>query len=121
MAVMNLKAIPEIPDDALEDWGFVPEPIDSAPSRLRGKVLAENPDGSEAGVWSCTPGRWRRQIRDAEMCYFTHGFCTYTDEDGNVTEIRAGDMVYFPAMSLGVWEIIETARKAYLTYKSAPA
>lgn len=118
MRVTSLKAIPDIPDAALEDWGFVPEPIDSAPSALSGLILAENADGSEVGIWACTPGRWRRQIKDAEMCYFTAGHCTYTDEAGNVTEIKAGDLVYFPANSLGVWEIKSPARKAYMTYKS---
>jgi hypothetical protein len=118
MGVLNLKNLPEIPEDQLEDWGAVPEPIDGAPSQLRGLVLAENEDGSEVGVWSCSPGKWRRQIEDAEMCFFTHGACTYTDEQGNVTRINAGDLVYFPAMSLGVWEITEPARKAFVTYKS---
>ena len=121
MGVLQLKSLPAVPDEALDDWGAVAEPIDSAPARLRGRILAENADGSEVGVWTCSPGRWRRQIRDAEMCYFTQGACTYTDEGGNVTEIRAGDMVYFPAMSLGVWEITEPVRKAYMTYKSVPA
>ncbi|SDX03630.1 hypothetical protein SAMN05444358_102257 [Ruegeria halocynthiae] len=118
MGVLNLKKLPEIAEDQLEDWGAVPEPIDSEPSLLRGLTLAENEDGSEVGVWTCTPGKWRRKIQDAEMCYFTHGSCTYTDEQGNVTEINAGDMVYFPAMSLGIWEIKEHSRNAYITYKS---
>ncbi len=118
MGVLNLKNAPDIPDDQLDNWGCVPEPIDSEPSLLRGKILAENEDGSVVGLWTCSPGKWRRQIKDAEMSYFTHGACTYTDEQGNVTEINAGDMAYFPAMSLGVWEITEHARKVFITYKS---
>lgn len=118
MSVLKLKSLPDIPLDQLDDWGPVPEPIDSAPSQLRGIILAENDDGSEVGIWTCTPGKWRRQVKEAEMAYFIEGSCTYTDEAGNVTEINAGDMVYFPAMSLGVWDIKEHTRKAFLCYKN---
>ncbi|MGY9058689.1 MAG: cupin domain-containing protein, partial [Candidatus Puniceispirillales bacterium] len=42
----------------------------------------------------------------------------FTPDDGEPINIEAGDVVYFPANSTGVWEIIETTRKSYLTYKS---
>ncbi len=29
-------------------------------------------------------------------------------------DIRAGDAVFFPANTLGTWEILETARKTYI-------
>jgi len=29
-----------------------------------------------------------------------------------------GDVVFFPANSKGIWEIRETTRKSYLTYKA---
>lgn len=119
MSVLILKDLPHIAESELEDWGPVPEPINSEPSLLRGSILVENSDGSEVGVWTCTPGRWRRKIEDAEMCYFLEGSCSYTDENGQVTDIKAGDMVYFDAMSLGIWDIKEHTRKAYITYKNS--
>ena len=119
MSVLNLTSLPDIPLDQLEDWGRVPEPIDSEPSRLRGLTLAENADGSSVGLWACSPGKWRRQVKEAEMAYFIEGHCTYTGEAGNVTEINVGDMVYFPAMSLGMWDIKTSTRKAFISYKNS--
>lgn len=119
MSVLQLKSLPHIPLAELEDWGPVPEPIDSEPSQLRGITLAENEDGSSVGLWACSPGKWRRQVKEAEMAYFIEGHCTYTDETGIVTEIIAGDMLYFPAMSLGIWEIKENVRKAFICYKTS--
>jgi len=28
----------------------------------------------EAGVWECSPGIWRRQILQAELCHFVSGY-----------------------------------------------
>ncbi|MEM6774717.1 MAG: cupin domain-containing protein [Pseudomonadota bacterium] len=41
----------------------------------------------------------------------------YGSEDGTIFQIRAGDSVYFDENSRGTWEILETARKTYLTFK----
>jgi uncharacterized cupin superfamily protein len=71
-------------------------------------------DGAEAGVWECTPGRWRRQIIQAEFCHFTQGQCRFIPDHGAVIDIKAGDALYFPANSLGIWEIAETVRKSYV-------
>ena len=38
-------------------------------------------------------------------------------DDGEAIEIRAGDTVYFDENSKGTWEVLETVRKAYLTFK----
>lgn len=35
---------------------------------------------------------------------------------GDPIEINAGDVLFFPENSKGIWEIIETVRKAYLMY-----
>ena len=35
-------------------------------------------------------------------------------DNGQVIEIKAGDALYFPAESLGIWEIHETVRKTYI-------
>jgi len=114
MAIKKIPAVNTMPSTALEPWGEVPEPIDSKPSRLAGAEIS-NDDGSEVGVWESTPGRWRRQIKAMEMCYFLEGECSYTDEEGVVTEIRAGDLLYFPANSLGIWDIKTPCRKVFIT------
>ena len=117
MKIDFLKAAARIPSDQLEDLGPVGEPVGAPVSRLRGRVLYAGPDGAvEAGVWECSPGRWRRQVKQAEFCQFLAGRCVFHADSGQHLEIQAGDAVHFPANSMGTWEIIETVRKTYLTY-----
>ncbi|MNQ39001.1 hypothetical protein D3C85_526030 [compost metagenome] len=74
----------------------------------------ERTDGVETGVWECSPGRFRRQIVEQELCRFTHGHCTFTPDDGEPIEINAGDALLLPANSLGVWNVKEPLRKTYV-------
>jgi len=67
MAVKQVKNVAEIPSEELDDWGPVELPISETVSQLRGVIVNENPDGSEAGIWECTPGTWTRQVMDAEI------------------------------------------------------
>jgi uncharacterized cupin superfamily protein len=101
----------------LEDWGPVKEPVGGGTiSKLRGK--AANAEGEpDYGIWECSPGRWRRQVKEAEFTHFLSGRCTFTADDGQVVEINAGDTLYFPAMSMGIWDVHETVRKVYFLVK----
>jgi uncharacterized cupin superfamily protein len=105
-------------------WACVPDsghrvlPIGTPVAQLRGRVISSNPDGSEAGVWECSPGTWVRQVMDAEIATFFSGHAVFTPEGGEAFDILPGDVVFFPANSKGVWEIRETTRKSYLTYKA---
>ena len=80
-------------------------------------IINEHEDGSEAGIWECTAGTWRRQVMDAEICSFVKGQALFHPDDGETINIKAGDTVYFDENSKGVWEVKETTRKAYLTFK----
>jgi len=117
MAIKQQKNVADIPSDELEDWGPVPQPVSDTISQLRGRIINENPDGSEAGIWECTPGSWTRMIMDAEISTFVAGHCLFHPEDGAKIDIKAGDTVYFDDNSRGTWEVLETVRKVYLTYK----
>lgn len=70
----------------------------------------------EAGVWECSPGVWRRQVTQAELCHFVSGHAYFTPEQGIKIEIKAGDAVFFPPNSRGVWDVRETLRKTYVTF-----
>ncbi|MBK8159359.1 MAG: cupin domain-containing protein [Rhodospirillaceae bacterium] len=99
---------------ALEDWGKVAEPIGTPVAQLRGTSPTEKDKEPDFGIWECSPGKWKRQIRKAEFAHFVAGHCTFHADNGQVIEIKAGDALYFPAESLGVWEIHETVRKTYI-------
>ena len=119
MAITQLKGCDQIPSEQLDDWGPVELPVSEQVSQLSGRVICENADGSEAGIWECTPGTWTRQIMDAELSTFFKGKAIFHPEAGEPIHIAAGDTLYFDANSKGAWEVIETVRKAYLTYKNA--
>lgn len=117
MAIKQVQNVANIPTSELEDWGPVPEPISKQISHLKGLVVNENADGSEAGVWECTPGKWVRKVMDAEISSFVSGHALFHHEGGETIEIKAGDSVYFDNNSKGIWEVLKTTRKVYLTYK----
>ena len=118
MAITQLKQCNDIPSDQLDDWGPVPQPVSDQVSQLSGVIISENKDGSEAGIWECTPGIWTRLVMDAEISTFLKGRAIFHPEEGEPIDIKAGDTLYFDANSKGTWEVLETVRKAYLTYKN---
>ncbi len=98
----------------LVDWGPVPTMIEGQ-SHTSGQLLHKGPGGlPEAGVWVCTPGRWRCEVERDEFCHFLSGRCTYTRSTGEVIEIEAGTTVWFAAGWEGVCEVRETVRKVYV-------
>ena len=117
MAIKQVKDFGNIPSSELDDWGPVPKPISDTVSQLKGIIINENEDGSEAGIWECTPGTWTRVVMEAEISTFVSGRALFHPEEGETIEINAGDTVYFDNNSKGIWEVLETIRKAYLTYK----
>ncbi len=117
MAIKQVKAVAKITSEELDDWGPVELPISEQVSQLRGIIINEHEDGSEAGIWECTPGTWTRQVMDAEISTFVRGHALFHPENGETIDILAGDTVYFDENSKGNWEVLETVRKAYLTFK----
>jgi len=89
MAIKQIKSVADIPTEELDDWGPVELPVSEQISQLHGRIINEHEDGSEAGH----------------------------PDDGETIDIRAGDTVYFDENSKGIWEVKETVRKAYLTFK----
>src|SRR3990172_9520793 len=117
MKIRLLKAPVRIAAADLEDWGKVAAPLGDPVARLRGGEVVARPGGAfAAGVWECPPGRWRRQVKQAEFCHFVAGHCFFQPDGGERLEIRAGDAVFFPENTTGTWEVIETVRKTYVTF-----
>jgi len=115
MSIQQLKNATNIPKEHLKDWG-TPKTIGEPKCHLNGIQLIENDDGSEGGIWECTPGKFTREIMQAELTTFLTGRAIFHPENGPPVEIEAGDVLFFPENTRGTWEIIETVRKAYLCY-----
>lgn len=102
----------------LEDWGVVREPITLPACRVSGKQHAdlEGEGTLSAGVWECTPGRFRRALFDNEFMHILSGECTFTPEDGEPVVLRKGDSFVLTAEVKGVWEVHTTVRKLYAIF-----
>ncbi|VVM77336.1 hypothetical protein PS631_02138 [Pseudomonas fluorescens] len=74
----------------------------------------ETQDGLSAGVWVCSPGRWRRKVMQREFSHFVEGHCFFIPDNGSAIEIRAGDAVLFPENCAGTWDVKQTIRKSFL-------
>jgi uncharacterized cupin superfamily protein len=95
----------------------VSAPIGTPISNVRVKSVLAQDGKTKTGLWECTPGRWRRQVTQAEFCHFLEGDCTFSPDEGEPVEIRAGDVLFFPANTKGVWEIRSQARKIYVVFE----
>lgn len=94
----------------------VVEPI-GEPVSLTRTALDVETNQSLMGIWECTPGKWRRQVLQAEYSYFIAGSGRFLHDNGEVISFKAGDGVYFPAGSTGTWEIEHLVRKSYVIFK----
>ncbi|WP_426411733.1 cupin domain-containing protein [Bradyrhizobium ganzhouense] len=115
MIPVVLKACAKLPTDELDSISPVSRPIGEPISIMRSKVAFKSSvDATSAGVWECSPGRWRRQVAEAEFSTFLSGHCTFTPDGGLTIILDAGDSVYFHPNTNGEWNIIEPVRKAYV-------
>jgi uncharacterized protein len=101
---------------SLPAFAPVPAPVGDPVSEVRvASRQAEGGGNARAGLWECTPGRWIRQIRQAEFCHFLEGEATFTPDDGSPpVTLRAGDIAFFPANSTGEWDVRTFSRKTYI-------
>ena len=101
--------------DELDQLGPVKVPLSWPPAALVGRKYIEDIPGIDSmGIWECSPGRWQRTIVQEEFAHFIKGSARFIPDDGEPINIRAGDSIWFPANSTGVWEIAEDVRKVYV-------
>lgn len=101
--------------DDLVDWGGQPDMIEGQ-SHSTGRLLFKGPGNSpEAGIWVCTPGRWRLSIPRDEFCHFVAGHAVYRrDGTGEEITVTPGTCVLFPAGWEGEAEVRATIRNIYM-------
>ena len=106
-----IKAPHKLASTAIDDRGPAGLPVGEPIVKLRSKPYHDLP---KAGVWEATPGKFRRQVKEAEFSHFIAGRCKFHHDGVETLDIEPGDAVFFPANTQGTWEIIETTRKTYL-------
>lgn len=99
----------------LQPQGTPARPKSEPPCRLSGiDVALEGAGDNDCGIWQCTPGCFERQLDEAEVMHIVAGRGTFTTEGGETIEFGAGDTLFFPAHTRGVWRIDETLRKVFV-------
>ena len=70
---------------------------------------------NNCGIWECTPGRFARQLVAGRVM---HILCRprppSRPTSGEPIEFRSGDTLFFPADTMGEWDIRETVRKVFV-------
>jgi len=104
----------------LQTEGVTPETSRPDPARvLSGDPVfttwnLEEAGGLYAGIWACTPGKWRISYEEWEYCRILEGRCVVTGDDGSVLEAGPGDSFVLRPGFEGTWEVIERVVKEYV-------
>ncbi|SRR5579862_642936 len=113
--VIHIPQPAKMRGEELDELGPVKKPLSEPASRLIGRKYLDEANGVDCmGVWECSPGRWQRTIMQEEFAHFLSGSATFHPDKGEPIEIKAGDTVWFPRNTGGVWEIKEDVRKVYV-------
>lgn len=101
--------------DKLDQLGPVQKPLSEPAARLIGRKYIDESNGIDCmGIWQCSPGVWERTIMQEEFAHFISGSATFIPESGEPIELKAGDTIWFPKNSRGIWKITEDVRKVYV-------
>ncbi len=78
------------------------------------EVPLEGSGDNRSGLWEVSVGRFSRHLANAEVMHILAGECTFTPTGGEARAIKAGDTLFFPANTTGVWDIKTPLRKVYV-------
>jgi uncharacterized protein len=112
MKVQQIRQAAEV--CALEDWGNAGLP-GTEPSRVSGcQYVIPGHEAVDTGIFECSPGTYRRSVKQAEVMHFIKGSGTFTPDGEETIHFAAGDTLFFEASTEGLWNIDETLRKIYV-------
>jgi uncharacterized cupin superfamily protein len=111
MKVQKIVNSARVPD--LEHWGEVGLP-DSPVVTVSGSRIPIVGESVDTGVFECTPGSYRRSVKEAEVMHFLQGSGSFTQDGSDTLEFGVGDTFFFEADTHGTWRIEQTMRKLYV-------
>ena len=98
----------------LEDEGDVV--LSGDPSQSGRVDWGDAETGPAAGVWSCTPGRFRSHYTYSELCTILDGEVTIETDDGTSHRFGPGDGFFVPQGETVTWHIHSTITKSFMFY-----
>ncbi|MBN3791631.1 cupin domain-containing protein [Burkholderia sp. Ac-20353] len=110
------KIARSVATDLPEDWGTAGL-SGTEPARVSGRqVVIPGSEAIDTGVFECTPGTYRRVVKEAEVMHFIAGAGSFTPDGEATIEFHAGDTLFFAANTEGLWQVRETMRKIYVIF-----
>jgi uncharacterized cupin superfamily protein len=98
----------------LEDWGVAGLP-GTTPAKVSGvQRVIRGSELIDTGVFECTPGTYRRSVKQAEVMDILAGRGRFTPDGEDAVHFAGGDTLFFEANTEGLWEVDETMRKVYV-------
>jgi uncharacterized cupin superfamily protein len=107
-------------DLALQAAPIEPSWVLDGQPQARNRVISKSQDGTAFTLlWECTAGvfNWRYDLD--ETIHVTQGEATIADAAG-VRQIKAGDLVFFPAGSTATWTVDRYIRKVAFFRRALP-
>ncbi|SFR70966.1 hypothetical protein SAMN05428970_1084 [Agromyces sp. CF514] len=104
-------------DPLARDLGArTPKPTATTDGVLEASATLWARAGLDVGYWECTPGRFTA-TRDGytEICQFLEGRVVIEVDGEAPITLGAGDTLVMPSGWRGVWHVLETVRKLYVT------
>jgi uncharacterized cupin superfamily protein len=106
--------------EALESWGNVEGLPDTPAGKLSGlQKVSPGKEDIDSGIFECTPGSYRRSVRQAEIMHFLGGSGSFTPDGEATLTFTAGDSFFFEANTEGTWVVETTMRKLYVIFDAA--
>ena len=100
----------------LEDWGTAGLP-GTPEIRVSGvQKVIRGSEGVDTGIFECTPGTYRRSVKQAEVMHFLSCRGRFTPDGEHTIHFTGGDTLFFEAHTEGTWEVEETMRKVYVIF-----
>jgi uncharacterized cupin superfamily protein len=102
----------------LEDWGTAGLP-GTPEIRVSGaQRVIPGAESIDTGIFECTPGTYRRSVKQAEVMHMLSGSGRFTPDGEDTVHFKGGDTLFFEANTEGLWEVEETMRKVYVIWPS---
>ncbi|MDA8752531.1 cupin domain-containing protein [Halieaceae bacterium] len=109
------------PDSVTAEEYFLPQEklIEGNPRQRLWNLYTDATGKYFSGFWESDVGKWSINYTEEETCHLIAGISIVTDEEGNATELRAGDNFVIPKGFRGTWEVVEPTRKLYAIFEDA--
>lgn len=111
---MKLPVINNALEQPLQSTGVHPRALEGTTPDTGWLEVHSDDEGREAGIWECTPGKYRLERESDEFCYLLQGRWKLIGDDGDDYEVKAGDVLYLRKGWRGTSHVIETIRKVYM-------